>query len=326
MKPNKMLYLSRSDIEAIGLSMDEIIALVEQSMVEKGEGMTELPPKPRLYPKSQKGSFNSLPCIFQRLNLVGFKWQAGFPTNQALGLPHTIGLIVINDIDTGYPIGIMDSTWIVSRRTAAASAVATKYLARKDSTRLAILGCGVQGRTHAEAILKVNPLIKEIKAYDINPEYLRKYVKEISERFGVQCTPAMNPQEAISDAEIIITASRIIRNAEGTIEDRWLKEGVFASPIDYDSYWKKEALITFNKIYTDDIQTLLEHKKYGFFLNLPDSIAELADVVARKKPGRENMKEKIMFMNIGISLSDIIVADKMYKSAIERKIGVELNY
>lgn len=320
-----MLYLSRSDVESIGLRMTEVIVLIEQSSVEKGQGMTELPPKKRLHPKSGDGSFSSLPCIYQRLNIVGCKWQSGFHTNEKLGLPQQVGLIVINDIETGCPLAVMDSTWIVSMRTAAAAAVATKYFSRQDSKRLAILGCGVQGRTHAESILIVRPSIKEIKAYDVNQESLEKYATEIEGRFKVQCIPTKNPQEAVSNSDIIVTASRIIRNAPGIIEESWLKEGVFASPSDYDSYWKRNALNSFNRIYTDDIPTLHDLKQYGFFQYLPDVDAELADVVVGKKPGRENDEEKIMFMNIGIGLSDVIVADKIYKIAREKEIGVELN-
>jgi ornithine cyclodeaminase/alanine dehydrogenase len=130
--------------------------------------MTELPPKSWLHHKTRDSFFSSMPCLFRRLNLVGCKWQSGFPTNGKRGLPYIIGLVIVNDIETGYPLAIMDSSWIVAMRTAAATAVATKYYSRQDSNKLAILGCGIQGRKHAESILNIRPEIDEIEAFDIN--------------------------------------------------------------------------------------------------------------------------------------------------------------
>jgi ornithine cyclodeaminase/alanine dehydrogenase-like protein (mu-crystallin family) len=325
MKPRQLLYLSRSAVETINLSMAETIKLIETLSEEKGLGMTELPPKVWIHPKVENSFFSSMPCLFSRLNIAGHKWQSGFPTNGSRGLPFIVGLIVINDMETGFPLAIMDSTWIVAKRTGAASAVGAKYLSRKDSKELAILGCGVQGRSNAEGVINVRPSIKEIKAYDIDQQVLKKYVAEVEERFGVHCVPCKTPKEAVVGADIIVTAGAMRKNSHGTIEESWLKEGIFASPVDYNSYWKEGALKSFDKIYTDDIPTLVHHKNDGFFLNLPEPGGELADVVVGKKPGRENETEKIMFMNIGTGLNDVIVANRIYKIALEKNIGVALD-
>ncbi len=323
MKPNKILYLSRSDVKAINLPISEIIGLIEQASVEKGKGMTVLPPKTRIYPGAGDDFFNSMPCILTRLNIAGCKWQSRI---HKLGVSQSYGLNIINDLETGYPVAIMDSTWINSMRTAAATAVGVKYLSKKNANQLGILGCGVQARTNTESILSVRPDIKKIKAYDINHENLRKYEMEIVAKFGVEFIPAQNPEEALSDADIIVTATQVVRNAKGIIEDSWLKEGVFASDLDCGSCWKKITLNSFDKIYTDDVHTLHNYKQYDLFEGFPEPNGELAKVILGEAIGRENEDEKIIFINIGLALSDIIVGYKIYRIAVERKIGTELNY
>jgi len=146
--------------------MKDIINAVEEAFREKRYGRVEMPPKPGVHP--QNNSFiHAMPAYIPKLRSAGVKWVSGFPENYKLGLPYITGLLILNDPKTGVPICVMDCTWITAMRTGAATAMAAKYLARKDSETLGILGCGVQGRSNLEALSVVLGNLRRVKAYDI---------------------------------------------------------------------------------------------------------------------------------------------------------------
>ncbi len=177
-----VLYLSRSDVETVNLSMAEIIDGLDRMFVEKGEGKVEMPPKPGIH--TQPDAFiHAMPAYIPSLESAGMKWVSGYPANQEKGLPYISGLLILNDPETGIPTCVMDCTWITAMRTGAATAVAAKYLARKDSSTVGIVACGVQGRGNLEALSCVFD-IREVKAYDLYPELTDRFAAEMGPRLG----------------------------------------------------------------------------------------------------------------------------------------------
>jgi ornithine cyclodeaminase/alanine dehydrogenase-like protein (mu-crystallin family) len=142
---NQLLYLSQADVNAVGLTMTEIIAALEKAFKEKGEGRVEMPPKPGIHPGGGDNFIHAMPAYIPAMKSAGLKWVSGFPQNFQRGLPYINGLLILNNPDTGLPISVMDCVWITAMRTGAATAVAAKYLARTDSSILGILGGGGQG-------------------------------------------------------------------------------------------------------------------------------------------------------------------------------------
>ncbi len=147
----ELLYLSRADVEKVGLPMGEIIAAVECVFREKGEGRVEMPAKIGVHP-APDDFLHAMPAYLASPRSTGIKWVGNFLKNAPKGLPTISGLVVLNDPETGLPLAVMDCTWITARRTGAASAVAAKYLARADAEALTVIGCGVQGRSHLEDV------------------------------------------------------------------------------------------------------------------------------------------------------------------------------
>src|SRR4051812_13067730 len=144
MKQNEILYLSRKDVEMVNLPMKEIISSLEKMFLEKGNGRVEMPPKPGVH--TQKDAFiHAIPAYIPSMKSAGMKWVSGYPENQKKGLLYINGLLILNDTETGIPLSVMDCTWITAQRTGAATALAAKYLARKNSSTVGILACGVQG-------------------------------------------------------------------------------------------------------------------------------------------------------------------------------------
>ncbi len=316
----EVLYLSRADVEKLRIPMREIIQIVEEAFLEKACGKTEVPPKPGIHPK--KDAFiHAMPAYLQTLKAAGVKWVAGFPENPKRGLPYISGLLVLNDPETGFPICIMDCTWITAKRTGAATAVAARRLAREDSSVLGVLGCGVQGRSNLEALLIVCTSLEHVKAYDINGRNLKDYVKEMAALNGIDVKPVESPRKAIEGCDIVVTSGPILKHPHPVIDKTWFKDGGLGCPVDFDSYWKPEAMHSMHKFCTDDQNQLAYYKAQGYFADVPEVYAELSEIVSGVKPGRESPEERIMAMNLGLAIEDIATAIHVYEKAKKTNIG-----
>jgi len=319
----ELLYLSRADVERVALPMSEIIDLVERAFREKGGGFVELPPKPGLHPAGD-AFIHAMPAWLSRLGVAGMKWVSGYPQNQARGLPYITGLIILNDPETGIPRAVMDCTWVTAVRTAAATAVSAKYLARTDAQVMGILGLGVQGRANLEAVRCVRD-IAEVRCYDINADRQAAFVKEMSERTGIRIVPARTPREAVEGCDIVVTAGPILRHPQPVIEPDWLSPGVLAVPLDFDSYFTPASMRAVDLFVTDDTPQYLYYREHGYFQGCPDPHADLGDVVTGKgQAQRKQASERIMSMNLGLAIEDMVVADAVYRRAASQDLGVRL--
>ena len=322
MATHSFLYLSRADVEKINLPMNEIIAALERMFHEKGEGRTEMPPKPGIHPRAD-AFIHAMPAHIPSLESAGIKWVAGFPQNQARGLPYISGLLILNDPETGFPLAVMDCTWITAKRTGAATAVAARHLAHKDSSSVGIVACGVQGRSNLEALACCFP-IKKVKAYDIRPDIAQRYAAEMSKELGIEIEPVENLAEAVQNLEMVVTSGPILKNPQPAIPAGWLAEGAFANLVDYDSYWTGAALREADKLATDDKAQMAAHRRDGYFRETPEPYADLGEIVAGKKPGRESARERNIAINLGLALDDMVTAIFIYRKALEAGIGSEL--
>jgi len=319
----EILYLSRHDIEKLNLPITEVIRIVEEAFIEKAEGRTEVPPKPGIHP--QKDAFiHAMPAYIPKMKSAGIKWVSGFPANPKHGLPYISGLVILNDPETGFPTCVMDCTWITAKRTGAATAIAAKHLARQDSKVLGILGCGVQGRSNLEALTVVFKNLEEVKAYDISKRNLERYVEEMPAKHGLKVVPVASPRKAVENCDITVTAGPILKHPHPIIEASWFKDGGFACALDFDSYWKPEAMHSMNKFCTDDHNQLAYYKKAGYFSNIPQAYADLSEIVNGKKPARENPEERIMSMNLGLAIEDMATAILIYQKATKVGAGTRL--
>jgi ornithine cyclodeaminase/alanine dehydrogenase len=234
------LYLSRADVEAVGLAMEEIIASVERVFQEMGKGGVEMPPKPGIHTRPN-AFIHAMPASIPSLGAAGMKWVSGYPGNQSKGLPYISGLLILNDPETGLPLAVMDCTWITAKRTGAATAVAAKYLARKDSRSVGIIACGVQGRSNLEALACLFR-IQTVKAYDLHPEIAKQFAREMGNRLHLEIEPVPELAGAVKQMDIVVTSGPILKDPEPAIKAGWLSEGGFASLVDFDSSWQVDAL------------------------------------------------------------------------------------
>jgi len=322
-KAQKLLYLSKRDVDKVNLSMEEIIEALDEAFKEKGHGKIEMPPKPGIH--TQPDAFiHAMPAYIPSLGSAGIKWVSGYPENYKQDLPYINGLLILNDPKTGVPLSVMDCIWITAMRTGAATAVAAKYMANMDSHTVGILGCGVQGRTNLKALTITIPTLREVKAYDISSDAVNRYAEEMKKDTGLNVRIVATPKEAVYDSDIIVTAGPILKEPRPVIEDAWVKSGVFASPVDFDSYWKKSAFENCDKFVTDDKDQCLYYKSLGYFQHIPEIYADLGEIAAGLKPGREKKQEKIICANLGLAMDDMATAIKIYNKAVENNIGTWL--
>lgn len=300
-----------------------MLHVVEEAFRQKCQGHAEVPPKPGIH--LRKDAFiHAMPAYLSKMNAAGVKWVSGFPENAARGLPCISGLVILNDSSAGFPICIMDCIWLTARRTGAATALAAKYLAREDSKVLGILGCGVQGRSNLEALVEICQNIEEVKAYDINKANEEKYVQEMAGKHELKITSAGSPKRAVQGCDIVVTSGPILKKPEPLIVKSWFRDGGLACPLDFDSYWKTEAMHSMDKFCTDDGEQLAYYRSQGYFADIPSVYADLGEIVTLKKAGRESNRERIMTMNLGLAIEDVATANLIYQKAVKKKIGMKL--
>jgi len=322
MTQGELLYLSRADVEAAGVDMAAVIALVEAGFREKAAGRVEMPPKPGIHPQPD-AFIHAMPAYIAGMQSAGVKWVGGNPANPPRGLPYISGLIILNDVQTCAPYAVMDCTWITGYRTGAATAVAAKHLARRESATAGIIACGFQGRTNLLALAEVLPLTRAY-AFDTDAAVQRRFVAEMSAALDIEIVGVRDVREAVTASDVVVTSGPILKHPEPTIARDWLKPGAFASAVDFDSYWTEEALAHVDKIATDDHAQFQYYRRVGYFQKTPDPYADLGELVGGRKPGRERADERTMAMNLGLALDDMAVAPEVCRRARARGLGTWL--
>jgi ornithine cyclodeaminase len=222
----------------------------------------------------------------------------------------------------------MDGTLISAMRTGAVTGVGAKYLARKDSETVAMIGCGVQARTQLHALKTVFPSLKEVRGYDIWKEAAEKFAGDASNRFNIDAKVADTPKNAVVGADIIVTATMA---DEPIVKNAWIKQGNYFSHV--GSYQEEEynVVLKSDKIVVDDWE-IVKHRQTPILAIMytqglikdEDIYAELKDIVAGKQPGRESDEERIFFSPIGLGAEDVAVAYYIYKKALAKGVGQKL--
>jgi ornithine cyclodeaminase/alanine dehydrogenase-like protein (mu-crystallin family) len=322
MPQQEILYLSRADVEAVNLPMATIITLLEKAFREKGHGKVEMPPKPGIH--TMPDSFiHAMPAYIPSMRSAGIKWVSGYPANSRRGLPYISGLLILNDAETGIPGAVMDCTWITAYRTGAATALSAKFLARPEGGTVGILACGVQGRANLEALACLFR-IRKVYAYDILPDAQERFVVEMRGKLGLDVIGARDPRAAVVESDIVVTSGPILKHPTPAIDKDWLKKGAFASAVDFDSYFTGAAMAQMDRISTDDHAQFQYYRSVGYFRQTPDPYADLGEIVAGLKPGREADDERTMAINLGLALDDMAVAPAIYEAARNMGLGITL--
>jgi len=321
-----LIYLSRGDVEGLGVTMKEVLEAVDNGFRLKGLGRTEMPPKPGVHPRADS-FIHAMPAYVREVESAGLKWVSGYPANPAKGLPYISGLMILNDPETGIPIAVMDCAWVTAMRTGASVGISAKYLARPESSVAGILGCGVQARTSLMALAEVLPGLRKVSGNDLYPAATERFIAEMSALFPrLEFVACDTPAEMMKEADVVVTAIPIVEEPKPPLGAGMLKKGGLAVALDYDSAWSEGAMKECDKFVSDDVGQLLATRAHGvYFRGVPEKIyADLGELAAGLKPGREREDERIFSMNMGIAVDDMVTAKILYARAVESGAGTRL--
>ena len=323
------LLLARADVESV-LTMPDAITAVEEAFKQLALGNVVMPQRTAIRAEQHHGLHLGMPAYIGGENdTLGLKIVTVYGDNPAkYNLPTTIGILVLNDPRTGAPIAIMDASYLTAMRTGAVSGVATKYLARRDAKTAGIFGAGVQARTQLVGVAASRQLESAL-VYSLVAEEAARYAGDMSAQLGIPVRVA-GSAEAVLEADIICTASTATTplfsgNAlrPGTHINGVGSHSPGARELDTDTI-KRAKVIADQKsaclVEAGDIMIPIEEGSIG-----EDHIsAELGEVVAGMKPGRESDTEITLFKSVGLALQDVSTATAVYHAAREKGIGQEV--
>ncbi len=321
--------LRRSDVEDL-LSLRDCIDAVEEIFRLQGQG--KIPAPGILGVRAPAGGLHVKAGLLPGdRNYLVAKLNANFPDNNAhFGLPTIQGVIVVFDANNGVPLAILDSIDITIKRTAAASAVAARYLARKESSVATICGCGQQGRAQLRAVLLVLPLTK-IYAFDVNERAAINFRNDLSPQLKVDIEPVRDLASTIQKSDVCITCTTA---NESFVCKEDARPGTFIAAVGADNEHKQEidpALIASAKVVADSLEQSctigdVHHAIADGLMRKEDIYAELCEIVAGQKIGRVDNDEIIIFDSTGIAIEDAVAAAAVYERALADGIGTDFDF
>ena len=304
--------------------MPSALKVIENAFTLYGKNLIQMPAKIYLHLDKYKGDFRAMPAYIEGMEACGLKWVNVHPKNRRFGLPAVMAVIILSDPKTGLPLAIMDGTYITNLRTGAAGGIAAKYLARKNSAIVGLVGCGAQARTQLLA-LKELFRIKLVYVWGNKPEYAKKFLKD-TRPFGLTMEIKDKISDCVRQADIVVTTTPV---RKPIVKSEWIKDGTHINAIGADAKGKEELepkLLKRARIFVDDWQ----QASHSGEINVPlargiiskkDITATLGEVLTGKKKGRKAAKEITIFDSTGLAIQDIALANLVYKIAVKKKVG-----
>ncbi len=312
----KTLILTNSQVRRL-IDMPEALKVIENAFMLYGKNLVQMPAKIYLHLDKYNGDFRAMPAYIEGMEACGLKWVNVHPRNRRFGLPCVMAVIILSDPKNGFPL-------CTNLRTGAAGGIAAKYLARKDSSVVGLVGCGAQAKTQLMA-LKELFRIKLVYVWGNKIEYARKFLND-ARHFGLSVKIKDKISDCVKQADIVVTTTPV---REPIVKSEWIKDGTHINAIGADAKGKEELepeLLKRAKIVVDDRQ----QSSHSGEINVPlscgiitkkDIYATLGEILTGKKKGRVSPKEITIFDSTGLAIQDVAVANLVYKRALKGKIG-----
>jgi alanine dehydrogenase len=333
MSPIYLHYLNALDVEALALTDDEILTAVEAGLAAQGRRETVIEPRMHLIPDpAVPGHFNVLRGSFREpINLAGVKVISDYVDNYKEGLPSEVGLLLLMDSRNGVPKAIIDGSHLTDMRTGAVTAIGAKYLARKNSRVLGHVGARGTAYWNVRLLDRLFNF-EEIRVHSRRPESRNAFATRLSKELGKPVKATSDWCSCVEGADIIVEASRL-REPAAMLKTEWIKRGAFVVPYGTMSAVELSLTDIMSKVIVDDwgqcksgqFGSLRAHVEAGK-LSEATLHAEMCEIVAGRKPGRQHDEETILFWHRGLSLSDIALGHAMLEKATRVGIGHRLRY
>jgi ornithine cyclodeaminase/alanine dehydrogenase-like protein (mu-crystallin family) len=325
----EVTVLSAEDVARL-LPMRDCIEVMRDALAALARGKALVPLRMVMRMPDASGFLGVMPGQIDadggREGALGMKAVSVFPGNARRGIDTHQGAVLLFESDTGRLSALMDGATITAIRTAAVSGVATDLLARADATELAILGAGVQARTHLEAIAAVRP-IRRVRVWSRNPERARELVKASAARYTASIEAVASAEAAVRGADVIAT---VTASPQPVLQRPWVKDGAHLNAVGSSIPSTREidsATMTAARLFVDRRESALNEAgdvlmpiREGAF-NADHIQAELGDVIIGSDPGRRSAAELTLFKSLGLAVEDVAAAAFILKRAQETGVG-----
>lgn len=324
----KTLLLTEKEVKQL-LSMQEVMKAVELAFAEKGLKHVDMPPKLYLFFKRYDGDLRTMPSYIEGLDISAVKVVNVHPDNRTkYGLPTVMATIIVVDPKNGAPIAVMAGTWITDIRTGAAGGIAAKYLARKDSKVVGLVGSGAQSKTQLMALSTLYEGLEEVRVWSRTKETREKFIQEMKP----VCTnvdrmvPVEDIENTVRGADIVVTTTP---SRMPIISNDWVSPGMHINCIGADAPGKQEldsAILKRARMIVDD----WEQASHSGEINVPltqgiikqeDVYGEIGEIAAGLKKGRVSVDEITVFIATGLAIEDAVTAKIAFEKALSQRIG-----
>jgi ornithine cyclodeaminase/alanine dehydrogenase-like protein (mu-crystallin family) len=320
-----LLVVGGSDVRR-ALPMSDCIEAVDRAMSSFSGGGAVVPLRTVMVLPGGRNFFGVMPGYLDDPRGLGAKILTVYPDNPKHGMPSHVGLVTLFDAEKGIPLAVMDAAEITAIRTAAASAVATRALARHDAAHLAILGTGEQAVTHLEAISKVRAL-RSVRIWGRSTDKAELFAKAQAARLSVHVEVSTTAEDAVKGSDIVctVTASR-----EPVLCGVWLGRGTHVNLVGASRIFAREAddeVVTMSRFFVDSRTSAraeageLQHAMDAGLVSESHILGEIGEVLAGKVPGRTSNHDVTVYKSLGVAAQDLAAARVIYDRAVREDIG-----
>jgi ornithine cyclodeaminase len=324
----EVLVVNKEEVDEI-LTMDKCVRIMSDTFEAHAGGKSLQPLRSAMKLPSRKGLLGMMPGYTGNHHVMGIKAISVFPENYKAGLSSHQGIILLFESENGKLLAIVDGEAITATRTAAVSAIATRALARKDASKLAILGAGVQGRAHLQSIPLVRG-VKEVRVWDIDFARAEQLAKTESKSPGVSIAAVDTARDAVETADIICTVTPA---QEPILEAEWVRSGAHINAVGActpDARELDSALVARSRLFADNRESLF-NESADFLIPLREGLygeehlqGELGDLLAGKRQGRESSRDITLFKSLGLAIEDVSAGFFVYQEAKKRNLGTSV--
>lgn len=320
----EIMVLNDQEVASL-VSFDENLRMIEQAFSDYSLGKSYAFPVVREGIKKHEGIFGIKSGYLETQDVLGFKAGGFWSHNKNIGLPNHQSVITLFNPATGQPRALVAANFVTQIRTAAIGAIGCKYMARKESRILVVIGAGQQGRNQLEAALKVLPDITEIYLCDINPASAEALACDIA-HYPQKILVADNPEQACTRADVIITAAS---SYKAIVMDEWIKPGTHINAIGTDTRGKQELdpkIFARAVVVVDDINQCCylgecQHAYDAGILTRETIYGQIGEVINGAKKGRRASEEITVFDTTGVAIQDLATAGYAFEEALKKGIG-----
>lgn len=327
---HQLLVVGGAEVQR-ALPMADCIEAVDRAMRALSGGGALVPLRTIMLLPGGSNFFGAMPGYLGDPPSLGAKILTVYPANTQRGLPSHVGVVLLFDTEIGVPLAVMDAAQITAIRTAAASAVATRALARSDAESLAILGTGEQAITHLESISKVRKL-RAVRIWGRSYEKARSFAAEQGARLSLEVEAVRSAEEAVRNAHIVCT---VTASHEPVLKGSWLSRGVHVNLVGASRNTSREAddeVVTLSRYFVDSRTSAraeageLKHAMDAGLVNEGHIVGEIGEVLSGKAAGRTSANDITVYKSLGVAVQDLAAAHVVYERATRNAVGTRVPF